>query len=404
MDAAHVEGASEVLILLGIVVLAIIANWAAKRIILRVVKHFIQRTAATWDDVIMKNHVFDRLSHMAPALVLYSASFISFPDWPELQSGIRNLCIAYMVVVVAVVADGMLNAVGEIYNGLQVARTRPIKSYLQVVKVLVFLVTAIIVVSSLTNRSPWGFLSGLAGLTAVIMLVFKDSILGLVASIQLTANNMVHVGDWIEMPGYGADGDVLDISLNTVKVQNWDKTISTIPTYALISQSFKNWRGMTESGGRRIKRALYLDMNSVRFLEREDIERLKQIALLREYLDRKTSEIGSGDDGEPMRINRRRLTNLGTFRAYLEAYLRAHPKINKNMTFLVRQLPPGPSGVGIEVYVFSADQVWANYEALQADIFDHLLAAVGEFDLRVFQQPGGADVRTLADRMPVARA
>ncbi|MDD9972157.1 MAG: mechanosensitive ion channel [Myxococcales bacterium] len=403
VDAAYRSGASRVLVLVGVVVLAVVANWGAKRIILRVVKHFIQRTEAKWDDVIMENHVFDRLSHLAPAMVLYSGSFVAFPDWPGLQNGTRNACIAYMVIVVAVVADGMLNAVGQIYNGLPVARTRPIKSYLQVVKVAVFLVTAIIVVSTLTDRSPWGFLSGLAGLTAVIMLVFKDSILGLVASIQLTANHMVHVGDWIEMPSRGADGDVLDISLNTVKVQNWDKTISTIPTYALISESFKNWRGMQESGGRRIKRALYLDMNSVRFLRPEDLEHLKRIEILRDYLDRKLEEIGTGDGDEAVRVNRRRLTNLGTFRAYVEAYLQAHPKIHKGMTFLVRQLPPGAKGLGLEIYVFSADQVWANYEALQADIFDHLLAALSEFDLRVYQQPGGADVRALSASAPSAR-
>jgi miniconductance mechanosensitive channel len=254
--------------------------------------------------------------------------------------------------------------------------------------------TVVLIISRLLDKSPWALLSGIGALTAVIMLVFKDSILGFVASVQLTTNDMVRRGDWIEMPKYGADGDVIEVSLNTVKVQNWDKTISTIPTYQLMQDTFKNWRGMSESGGRRIKRALYIDMNSIAFCDEEMLRRFEKIELLKDYLHEKRHEVAATNEGigDPdMPTNLRRLTNVGTFRAYVVAYLRAHPKIHKDMTFLVRQLPPNDTGLPIEIYVFSNDQDWARYEAIQADLFDHFLAVLPEFGLRVFQLPSGAD-------------
>jgi miniconductance mechanosensitive channel len=241
-------------------------------------------------------------------------------------------------------------------------------------------------------------------MTAVVMLVFRDAILGFVAGIQLSANQMVSPGDWIEMPKYGADGDVLEVALTTVKVRNWDKTITTIPTYALISESFKNWRGMKESGGRRIKRAIHIDMHSIRFCDEPMLQRFSKIEFVSEHLARKRQEIAHWnadrgvDDSAP--INGRRLTNIGTFRAYLIAYLRAHPMIHQEMTFLVRQLAPTPHGLPLEIYVFSRDQVWANYEGIQADIFDHVLAVAPEFDLRIFQTPTGGDVRAALEAAP----
>jgi miniconductance mechanosensitive channel len=256
---------------------------------------------------------------------------------------------------------------------------------------------AIFAISIIIDKSVLVLLTGLGALTAIILLIFKDSILGLVAGIQLVANDMVRPGDWIEMPKYGADGDVIQITLNTVKIRNWDKTITTIPTYSLISDSFKNWRGMSESGGRRIKRALPIDMTSVKFCTPEMIDRFSRIAMLRDHIERKTKELREYNErneiDQSVPVNGRRMTNLGTFRAYLVAYLRAHPKIHQDMTFLVRQLPPSDKGLPLEIYVFSNDQVWANYEAIQADIFDHLLASLPEFELRPFQSPTGDDVR-----------
>jgi miniconductance mechanosensitive channel len=304
--------------------------------------------------------------------------------------------------VLLFVFEALLSASDEIYRGKQVSKIRPIKGYIQVAKIVLFIFLGIVAIAVLMNRSPLLLLSGFGAMTAIILLLFKDSILGLVASIQLAGNDMVRLGDWIEMPKYGADGDVVDVSLTTVKVQNWDKTITTIPAYSLISDSFKNWRGMTESGGRRIKRALNLDMNSVRFCDPDMLVRLGKIQALQPYLEQKQRELKEFNEKHNIDptspVNGRNLTNIGTFRAYVVAYLKQHPKIRQDMTFLVRQLAPGPQGMPLEVYVFSNDQVWANYEAIQADIFDHLMAVVPEFGLRVFQYPTGADLQSLAPR------
>ena len=262
-----------------------------------------------------------------------------------------------------------------------------------------YFLAGIFVISILLNKTPVYLLSGVGALAAVLMLVFRDSILGFVAGIQLAANRMVSVGDWIEMPKYGADGDVLEVALTTVKVQNWDKTITTIPTYALISESFKNWRGMSESGGRRIKRAVNIDMSSIRFSDEEMLGRYEKIQYISEYIESKKHELEAFNQSENVDnaslANGRRMTNIGTFRAYVVAYLGNHPMINSDMTFLVRQLQPGQYGLPIEIYVFCSDKDWANYEAIQADIFDHILAVMPEFDLRVYQNPTGADFRML---------
>ena len=274
-----------------------------------------------------------------------------------------------------------------------------IKGFLQVIKIVVFLIAVILTGSVLLNRSPAILLGGFGALTAVLMLIFKDAILGFVAGIQLTANKMVSYGDWIEMEKYGADGDVIDIALTTVKVQNWDKTITTIPTYALISESFKNWRGMSESGGRRIARSISIDVHSVRFCTDEMLKRFSKVQLISEYLKKRKKDIANHNKSNRIdptnAVNCRRLTNLGTFRKYVEAYLKSLPVINQEMTFLVRQLRPTENGVPIQIYVFCSDKVWANYEAIQSDIFDHLLAVVPEFDLAVFQNPTGADFKKI---------
>jgi miniconductance mechanosensitive channel len=257
----------------------------------------------------------------------------------------------------------------------------------------------VLVIALLFKQSPFGILGGLGAMTAVLILVFKDTILGLVASFQISTTDMVRIGDWIEMPKYGADGDVIDVSLHTIKIQNWNKTISTIPTYALISDTFKNWRGMSDSGGRRIKRAVNIDITSIKFCTEEMIKRFSKFQYISEHVEKKKKELAEFNEVNRFDIselvNGRHMTNIGTFRAYLEEYLRNHPKIHQDMTFLVRQLPPGEHGLPIEIYVFSNDQRWAQYEAIQADIFDHILAVLPMFDLRAFQSPTGHDFKGL---------
>jgi miniconductance mechanosensitive channel len=382
-----------------LLLLAWAANWIAKRVILRAVHHVADRSKTNWDDVLVKYKVFTRMSHLAPAMVIYCLApqvFAGSEAWIALMQIVAKL---YMVLMGWLVVDALLNALSEIYTGFEFARRIPIRGFVQVAKTLIAVAVIIIVLAALLDKNPTKLLTGMGAMTAILMLVFKDSILGLVAGIQLSANRMVHIGEWIEMPKYGADGDVIDISLTSVKVQNWDKTISTIPPYALITDSFKNWRGMQTAGGRRIKRNIYVDMNSIRLCDKAMLERFKTFQYINEYIESKQQEITNYnahlDVDTSVLINGRRLTNIGTFRAYLEGYLKHHPQINQAMTFLVRHLEPTAQGLPIQIYVFCKDKAWANYEAIQADIFDHILAVVPEFGLTVFQQPSGTDLTHL---------
>src|SRR5690606_21205203 len=283
----------------------------------------------------------------------------------------------------------------EIYNSFEMARNRPIKGIIQIINLLLYAMALILIIAIILDRSPWFFLSGLGAMTAILLLVFRDTILSLVAGVQLTTNSLIRIGDWIEMPQFAADGDVVDIALHAVRVQNWDKTITVIPTHKFLEHSFKNWRGMQESGGRRIKRAIHIDINTIRFLTDEEIERFGRFALLREYIARKKQELEEHNrqkvDDPSVAANVRRLTNVGTFRAYVTQYLRQHPGIRQDMTFLVRQLQPTGEGLPIEIYVFTNSTKWAVYEGIQADIFDHILAIVPEFGLRVYQTPSSND-------------
>jgi miniconductance mechanosensitive channel len=384
----------------ALVLIGVLVNFAVKWTIAGVFHPLIRRTQTTWDDALIERGVLTRLSHLAPALIIHVAGPLVLADYPRAAEAVRTGAYVYMVVAGLFVLSAFMNAALDVYNRFPISHRVPLKIFLQVIKIIVSCLAVVFILASLVGKSPVVFFSGLGAFTAVLILVFKDPILGLVAGIQLISNNMVRRGDWIEMPKYGVDGDVVDVSLTTISVQNWDKTIATVPTYALISDSFKNWRGMSESGGRRIKRAVHIDMNSVRFCDREMLDRFKKIRFIQEYVDRKLDEITAfntrlGIDDSVL-VNGRRLTNLGTFRAYLEAYLRNHEKVRKDMTFLVRHLAPTPEGLPIEIYVFSSDQVWANYEGIQGDIFDHILAVIPLFDLRVFQAPSGADIRALA--------
>ncbi|MDP6940991.1 MAG: mechanosensitive ion channel [Planctomycetota bacterium] len=401
LESFWVETLALPLGVLALFVAAWIANFVAKRLMLRLIKSFAKRTRSTLDDDLIASRVFDRLSHIAPALVLYlfSTSFVG--EWILISTLLARISFAYIAIVGAAVSDAMLNFLVARARKVPSLEDKPVKSWVQVIKILVWLFAAIVVLATLFDRSPMALLGGLGALTAVLMLVFKDSILGLVASIQIATQDLVRLGDWIEVPKFGADGDVIDISLNTVRVQNWDKTIATIPTYALLSDSFKNWRGMSESGGRRIKRSVRIDMNSIRFLSPEDFEKLMKVQAISPYLQEKEGELSKWnqekgtDESSP--VNGRRLTNVGTFRAYLDCWLRNHPATHGEMTFLVRHLAPDEFGLPIQVYMFSSEQRWAEYEAILADIFDHILAVLPEFSLRVYQRPTGADFRAIIE-------
>lgn len=388
------------LIVLAIVILSVIADIVARRLIVRFLHSLFRRTKATWDDRIADRGVLLRLSRVAPALVFYATGGFIAPEIPWIGEAIRRITTAWIVLAAVFTIDASIDVFHDFYQEREYSKRRPIKGFVQLGKVVLFLVTGVIVITTILNQSPLGILSGLGAMSAVLLLIFRDSILGFVSGIQLSANNLVQIGDWIEMPKYDADGDVIDITLQSIKVQNWDKTITSIPVYALTSDSFRNWRGMSESGGRRIKRAISIDMRSVRFVSDEMLDRYRKFRRIRRYIDERQREIDAYNREHDIdlsdSVSGRRMTNLGVFRAYVEAYLRDNPNVRQDMTFLVRQLPPGPTGLPIEIYVFSADQRWAYYEGIQSDIFDHLLAVLPEFDLRVFQQPSGSEFEKIA--------
>lgn len=369
----------------------------ARVVMIRAMRTIVARTAWTWDDALLRRDVFKRLAQIAPTLVIQFGIEL-VPGLPsEVDSMVRAIAFSLTVLFALLALSATLTAIDDIYQQTPAGRERSIKGYIQLLKIAVFAVGGIVIVSNLIGRSPLILLSGLGAISAVLILIFQDTLLSFVASIQLASNDMLRVGDWIEMPSANADGDVIDIALHTVKVRNWDKTITTIPTSRLIKESFKNWRGMRESGGRRIKRALYIDMTRVRFLTDEETERLSRFRLLKDYLERKKEEINQwnaelGDSGM-VPVNQRRLTNLGCFRAYAQAYLDAHPELNHEMLAMVRQLASGATGLPMEIYCFTASTAWVEYERVQADIFDHLIAILPEFDLALFQQPSGADMR-----------
>lgn len=379
-----------------VIALAFFVNFIGKRVFLKSLNFFIKKSQFKWDDVLANRHVFDRLTNLLPALVIY----LFAPAFGEAQDLIQRVSLSYMFLIGLLVSYALLNAAIDIYQTFEISQEKPIKGYIEVIKIILAFFIGIVILAMLLNRSPWGLLSGMGAMTAILLLVFRDSLLGFMASLQLSFKNMVRVGDWIEMPKYGADGNVTDVSLHTVKVQNWDKTIITIPTHLLVSDSFKNWRGMKESGGRRIKRAIYIDINSIKFCTAEMLDRFNKFQLITNYIEKKKMEIeGFNKDSKTDTseiVNSRNLTNIGTFRAYVQAYLLNHPKIHNDMTFLVRQLQPTQNGLPLEIYVFSNDQEWANYEGIQSDIMDHLFAVLPEFDLRAFQAPSGSDFGKLS--------
>ena len=378
---------------------ALIAHRLARGPVLRTIDSLIRRTNTDWDDALIERRVLHRLAHLVPGLVIYRLAPLALVGHARLQEIADTGVLVYLVLSSMLVIDALMSATVDIYRSTKTSREISIKGLIQFLKVILYFLCGVFVVSVLLGKSPFYLLSGLTALTAVLLLIFRDAILGLVAGIQLSVNRMVARGDWIEMPKYGADGDVLDVTLTTVKVQNWDKTITTIPTYSLISESFKNWRGMQDSGGRRIKRSVHIDISTVKFLDEQMIERFGKIQYITDHIEHKKQELAEYNELNQVDLshlaNGRRMTNVGTFRAYVEAYLKNHPQISQEMTFLVRQLAPTPKGLPIEIYVFCKDKVWANYEAIQGDIFDHILAIIPIFDLQAFQEPAGKDFRGL---------
>lgn len=382
-----------------IAVLAWVANWIVKKVLLRLLTRALRMLPVSEGQITFDATVVRRLSNVVPALIMHNGIAL-LPDMPPTAvTVVQNVAGAFMVLTVALALGALLSWMNVLYERRPDAHLKPIKGYIQVVKILLYGLLTILMVAALIDRSPLILLSGLGAMAAVLMLVFQDTLLSLVASVQISSNDIVRVGDWVEMPQLNADGDVIDIALHTVKVQNWDKTITTIPTKRFITDPFKNWRGMQESGGRRIKRSLLLDQQSVRFLGDDERRELARFALLEEYLASKQGEIDAWNRQLEARgkaeVNHRRVTNIGCFRAYVERFLLAHPGIHKDMTLLVRQLAPTPDGLPLEIYCFTNTTAWFDYEGIQSDIFDHLLAILPEFDLRVSQHPIGVDLREI---------
>ena len=390
-----------IITLILIIGVAFLADLICRHILLKVVAKLVKKTKATWDDIVFDRKVLIYLSHLVPPIIIYVLIPLAIPNVSALDF-IRRICMIYIIAVFLRFISAFLSAVYHVYSEREQFRDRPLKGLLQTAQVILFFIGGIVVISVLIDKSPMVLLTGLGASAAILMLVFKDSIMGFVSGIQLSANNMLKVGDWSAMPKYGADGTVIEVTLNTVKVRNWDNTITTIPPYLLVSDSFQNWRGMQESGGRRVKRSINIDMNSVRFCTPEMLAKYKKIQLLTDYVEQ-TEKVVKEYNKEhhidnSILVNGRRQTNLGVFRAYLTNYLRSLPDVNKNLTCMVRYLQPTEQGIPVELYFFSAVKEWVPYEGIQADVFDHLLAIIPEFGLRVFQNPTGEDFREWSRR------
>ena len=387
------------LAILGVLaVISLLAFYITEKIILSLLTLMFRKTSTDLDDILVNRNVFNRLAYLVPALIFYNFAYAA----PQFTVIIQRASLSLMALSGLLVINAFLSALSDIYEKTKYSERMHIKSYIQITKLIVNILGVVVIVAILIDKNVAWLLSGLGAMTAVLLLIFKDTILSLVASLQISSNDLFKIGDWIEAPQFGADGDVIDIALHAVKIQNWDKTISIIPTHKLIDSAFRNWRGMSESGGRRIKRSLFIDMNSIRLCTEELLEKFTHFELLKDYIEQKTKEVADHNKSNSINtaelINGRRLTNVGTFRAYIEAYLRNNSKIHPEMTFLIRQLEPTSRGLPIQIYVFTNDTDWVRYEGIQADIFDHLLAIIPEFRLKVFQSPTGKDFGKLGKK------
>lgn len=377
-------------------IISYISFFISKYILLRIIKFVVKRTTTTWDDILLEKGVFKRFALLIPAAVLYFVLpyVIMHNKWLFAADSALKV---YTAVIILFVVDSFLDALNDIFMTLEISRSRPIKGYIQIIKILIYSIGIIIIISIIINKSPALLLTGLGAISAILLLVFKDPLLGFVSSIQLSSNDMVKPGDWVSLPKHNADGIVIDINLTSVKIQNWDLSITSVPTQSMISDSFVNWKGMEEGAGRRIKRSFFIDMNSIKFCTEEILQDFKKIRLIEDYVITKQNELlkynQDNDINDSILVNGRRQTNIGVFRAYLQAYLNNHPYLHKNMTMLIRQLDPTDKGLPIEVYAFSTIKSLAEYESIQGDIFDHILAIIPQFGLNVFQNPTGTDFR-----------
>ena len=383
------------IVYIAIIIISYLMYLITRNVVLKSISHFFKKTSTDIDDILIEKGIFSRLSYLVPLIFIYNLKDL-LPGYEIVD----RVLVSLIALIFILSLNAFVNALSDIYSKSRYSNRFNIKSYMQILKLFINIFGIIIIIALLTGKSPVYFLSGIGALTAVLMLVFKDTILSLVSSVQISSNDLFKIGDWVEAPQFGADGDVIDIALHSVKIQNWDKTISIIPTNKLIDSSFKNWRGMSESGGRRIKRSINIDMSTIKFCSEEMISKYKKLNAIKDYINQKLPELEkhniTNNISEEKFINGRALTNIGTFRAYIEGYLRNHSSIHDEMTFLVRQLAPSSNGVPIEIYVFSNDTNWVKYEAIQSDIFDHLLAILPEFDLKVFQNPSGNDFKRLS--------
>lgn len=375
--------------LCGILLIAWLSKWVTKGILNSRLTTLISKSKNQFDDELHKHGFFKRIGHIVPAIFIYLLSQLLIEN-PSMLAFLQKSAVIYVIISAVMALSALLNTIEDTYNASNLARKAPVTGFIQVAKLFVVIIAALLIISNLMDKSPLLLLSGLGAVTAILLLLFRDTILGFVAGIQIAANRMVNTGDWIEMPKYGADGDVLQVGLTTVKVQNFDKTISTIPTYALISEPVKNWRGMDESDGRRIKRSLYIDINSIHFCDQDMLNEFSKIRYIKNYIQTKLEKLQRFHSEQHIDtadlINSRRLTNIGTLRAYMQAYLENHSDINQDMTLMVRQRPPTELGIPLEIYCFSADKNWVHYEGIQSDIFDHFLAILPAFKLRAYQR------------------
>ncbi len=381
--------------------LAYLSYIVIKPIIIGIVTRLTKKSKTKWDDFLLQNRFFHRVSLLIPAIVIHITIPYIFNFEHKIEGSILLAVELYLIMVVVSILSSFLNTLESFFATTKKAHTKSIKTYIQVSKIIIYFVAAIVLFSTLTGRDIFTLLAGLGAFAAVLLLIFQDAIKGLAAGVQISANDMVRIGDWISMAKYGADGTVIEIALTTIKIQNWDKTISMVPAYALVSESFSNWRGMEDSGGRRIKRSLFIDVGSIHFLSDKEKLELEKIELIQPYFKEKSKELelynSSIKDDNTVSINKRNLTNIGTFRKYLEEYIRVNQKINHEMTFMVRQLQSSEKGLPLEIYAFSKIKSWIEYESIQADIFDHVFAAVHTFNLRIFQNPTGQDFQSLKE-------
>lgn len=390
---------NNLIVLAFIILITVGLDYVCRYIFLGLFKRFAKKTKNQWDDLIVERKIINKLMHLIPAILVYILLPLAIPanELPNLLGILRMICNIYIVAVTLRFINASLNLLLEIYSRKESMKDKPLKGFVQIIQVIIFFIGAIIIVSILIGKSPTALFAGLGASAAILTLVFKDTILGFVAGIQLSANDMLRPGDWITMSKYGADGTVIEVTLNAIKVRNFDNTITTIPPYALVSDSFQNWRGMQDSGARRIKRSINIDMNSVHFCSAEMLERFRKILLITDYVDSKEKELKSYNEehhiDNAIRVNGRRQTNIGVFRAYLVNYLKSHPNVNQTQTCMVRQLQPTEKGLPLELYFFAATTQWIPYEDIQSDVFDHIMAVVPEFGLQVYQGVTGSDLR-----------